>query len=541
MNRKDYEYKIGSNAPGLIPALIMLIIFGGVTAYLYVKDNSAVIFTGGFAALLFIACAFSVYKTITTRILVYRDGIYYRSRLGGGRFYKYTEIKKAWHSLPREEEEIYFPEEDSGRPEEGEPEGVTDTAGAVTDYCFFKTHKGETVRFFFYPADIEAVEYFIERVETANFVVTEEKYSEDRDEYLVDGKIYGRFSIVLSLIIAAVILLSEAVFLRFTERLDVISAFLSVSVAVGAVITVIYMICRYFCYKVVIKRDGFFLQTAPFNGRDYDYRDIAACREVRYRPNSARRSGGLRYRDCFVFKEKNGKIRRLIFQRELHGHEFRVLAERINSANGYDGSESRDLGALKRLGKGYIALRIALAAALFACVFYMMKNSIPVPSISNPFRGSLQESVLPEIPKPDGGASEKKEVPDRDDVYELLNSRGFETADMPTTYWFIDEESLMFVSAGEKDGTKFEFYQYTSSFDSCDLVFNRISYDISQDLEPRERDELVREIDGGRFFEFTENGVQKITLYKGNTVVYAYQPESSGEIQELLAELGYIR
>lgn len=539
MDRKDYEYKIGSNAPGLIPALIMLAVFGGVTAYLYVKGSGAVIFTGGFAALLLIVCAVSVYKTTITRILVYRDGIYYRSKPGNGRFYKYTEIKKAWHSLPHEEE-IYFPEEDSGRPEEGEPEGVTGTENGVTDYCVFKTNKGETVRFFFFPADIEAVEYFIERVETADSGFTEESCGEDRDEYLVDGKIYGRFGIALSLIIAAVVLASEAVSLSFTERLDVISAFLFVSAAVGAVVTVIYMICRYFCYKVVIKRDGFFVQTAPFNGREYDYRDIAACREVRYRSNP-RRSGGSRYRDYFVFKEKNGKIRRLIFQRELHGHEFRVLAERISSANGYDGSESRDLGAPKRLGKGWIALRFALVAAFLACGFYMMKNSIPVPAVNNPFRGSPQESVIPEIPKPDGGSAEKKEVPNRDDVYELLNSRGFETADMPTTYWYIDEESLMYVSAGEKGGTKFEFYQYGSSFDNCDLVFNQISYNILQDLEPRERDELIREIDGGRFFEFTENGVQKITLYKGNTVVYAYQPEDSGEIQELLAELGYIR
>lgn len=126
-------------------------------------------------------------------------------------------------------------------------------------------------------------------------------------------------------------------------------------------------------------------------------------------------------------------------------------------------------------------------------------------------------------------------------VHAILTERDFETANIPTTYWFYDENKLKNVVSGIKEDMAFEYYEYTDG-ETTDGVFNRISYDISQDMEQAEREKCETPLSGGgRMFTLTEDGIRSIVLYKSNTVIYAYSSEEEQEIQEILAELGYIK
>lgn len=126
------------------------------------------------------------------------------------------------------------------------------------------------------------------------------------------------------------------------------------------------------------------------------------------------------------------------------------------------------------------------------------------------------------------------------DVHTILSERGFETANIATTYWFYDENKLKNVVSGIKEDMAFEFYEYTDG-ETTDGVYNRISYDISQDMEQSEREKHETRLQGGgKMFTLTEGGVNSVVIYKNNTVIYANSPETESEIRDILAELGYL-
>ncbi len=75
------------------------------------------------------------------------------------------------------------------------------------------------------------------------------------------------------------------------------------------------------------------------------------------------------------------------------------------------------------------------------------------------------------------------------EVKGLLEEKGFNTVNMPTSYWFFDEDKLLYVASGEKGESKVEFYEYSDG-ETTDGVYNRISYDFNQDLEFKERENM---------------------------------------------------
>lgn len=124
-------------------------------------------------------------------------------------------------------------------------------------------------------------------------------------------------------------------------------------------------------------------------------------------------------------------------------------------------------------------------------------------------------------------------------VHTLLSERGFETANIATTYWFYDESKITNVVAGIKEDMVFEFYEYTDD-ETTDGVYNSISYDISKEMESKEREKCETELDGGgEMFALTEDREERVVLYKENIVIYAHSPEGQSEIREILEELGY--
>ena len=126
------------------------------------------------------------------------------------------------------------------------------------------------------------------------------------------------------------------------------------------------------------------------------------------------------------------------------------------------------------------------------------------------------------------------------EVKELLKQRGFNTVDMPTSYWFFDEDKLMYIASGAKGSSKVEFYEYNDS-ETTDGVYNRISYDFNQNLEPKDRAKYERELkQGGKIFEMNIQSTYNIVAYRDNTVVYARCSEQDyDEIMKIVEEIGY--
>lgn len=123
----------------------------------------------------------------------------------------------------------------------------------------------------------------------------------------------------------------------------------------------------------------------------------------------------------------------------------------------------------------------------------------------------------------------------------LLNEKGYETANIPTTYWEIDENKLLHVAAGVKGDSKFEFYGYSDD-ETVDLVYDQIVYLIAPELEnsKRESHETILP-DGNKMFTIGIDGVYYLVMYRNDTVIYAYSPDSLNEINEILIGIGYLK
>ena len=138
-------------------------------------------------------------------------------------------------------------------------------------------------------------------------------------------------------------------------------------------------------------------------------------------------------------------------------------------------------------------------------------------------------------------SNQQSVAPDFYDVHEVVYEAGFETANIPTTYWRYEEQKLGNVVSGLKDGAGFEYYEYYDD-ETVDLVYNQICSDIAPEMTAQPREEWSQSLpNGGERCTLTRDGVTYEVLYWGNTVVYAYAPEGSEEITDLLVELHYIQ
>lgn len=69
---------------------------------------------------------------------------------------------------------------------------------------------------------------------------------------------------------------------------------------------------------------------------------------------------------------------------------------------------------------------------------------------------------------------------------QILQEKGYETADVSLSYGRIDRNKLTQAIAEAKGGSRVECYRYADD-KTVDLVYNQISYETAPDLEPRAR------------------------------------------------------
>ena len=98
---------------------------------------------------------------------------------------------------------------------------------------------------------------------------------------------------------------------------------------------ILYLMVHQRYFRIQIGKQGFYYRTNPFNGQQFDYRDIAECREIKkvVRRRAHYWEAGTRsYYFFFEFIDTNGIKRRFQFEKPIHEREVNVLKERIEHA-----------------------------------------------------------------------------------------------------------------------------------------------------------------------------------------------------------------
>ncbi|MBQ2922841.1 MAG: hypothetical protein IJE60_07150 [Tyzzerella sp.] len=305
MKKQQWKYKITSGITGVILSAIMLAGFGALAIWMHNTQNGAIVIGRIVVIIAALAFVLALYRVLFFKVLIGKDGFFYQSNPMNGKQYSFHEIKEAWISSGRE------------------------TNANEMNYCNFETNSGKVLRFFYTGADLDAVEYFLERVEKAQSIQLEQHV--EQKEYRISGKVQGIQKIAVMLFLMGILCLLVNPLLR--EGLSIVSVYFPIMLALFALI---YLIIHFCFYKIHIDEKGFFYQTNPFNGKTYKYDEIVECEivEIRRRTGSVHRPGSRRtyYLHYFVFTDGTGKERKIAFDKSLFEHEINVLKSRIEQA-----------------------------------------------------------------------------------------------------------------------------------------------------------------------------------------------------------------
>lgn len=501
-------YRLSNGKPGLFFSLIISVLFSILTLELYKLNNAAFIFLAFIDFLVIIVMLIALYRVLVFKVLISKNEIYYQTRLGGGHTYSFSNIRQVWIS--------------SGRGE---------------NYCTFKLTNGTVIKFPFYTNDYQAIVFFKNQIEVRN-IIFDEKI--DFDYYRITGKNYGKSYIIGAIVILFVVLVFEF-FVRKLYLVQGILIFRYVEI-IACVFVIAFLFVRYKYLDIKIDREGFSFQTGPFNKKYYQYTDIVSCNEItkRITTNKNKAVGTTFYRDYFLFTDKNGITRQFQYEKHLYNYEIYILKKRINDANGIKTDNYREdesmiqeelnvedfLDNKKAYASKHIS-KVRVFKVIIVVLFLILVLNVLWPMIT-------------EIKKVPPTSEMVEKLMDHLEVRELLEQRGFDTVDMSTSYWFFDENKLMYVASGKKETSKIEFYEYRDD-KTTDGVYNRISYDFNQNLESKDRAKYERKLKhGGKVFEMTISGTYKVVAFKDNTVVYGSGLEQDcNEILKIVEEMGY--
>ncbi|MCI8497055.1 MAG: hypothetical protein HFE85_02230 [Clostridiales bacterium] len=300
MKNQQWEYKVGAQPMGFLALGILLAVFGGITVWLYLARNGMFVFTGLFAVFALLLTVYSVYQAIFVKAFIGETGFYIQTKPGNGRYYDYSEMVEAWEGC----EQIDL----------------------STHCCFsFRTLEGQVVRFPFPASQEDAFTYLL--IQAGYAPENDEEAAPVRNrswEYQIDGKLNG-VSYMVTLFIATIMFGWLAV-LQFQAQPGQfpIAALGFICITVVLLRFLIVLSIRYFCFKVQLDGEGFFVQTNPLNGKYYQYSDIRSC-------TVSMVTGRSTYAYFFVFTDKSGKTTRFRFEQNFYDYEIQILKERIEA------------------------------------------------------------------------------------------------------------------------------------------------------------------------------------------------------------------
>ena len=295
MEERNWKYKITSNWTAVIAVAITTVVSGGFTFWLYTAHDGAFVGLGGLTAFFAIICVLSAYGAMSFKLLVDKDGFYFRTKPGNGRYYRYREIRSMWLATDKE----------------------TDLQQAT--YCNFETMDGKRSRFLVLDPHLDAVDYMIERVEAVG--ASHEEDDRDR-EFVIPGK-----RKVGGLAIFAVLLFPVLYLIFRWTSMPLILRIIPVAVVL---IPVVKVFSHGLFFKLKIQKDGFYCRTNPFDGRYYRYGDILDCCLVEAERGTRRHETYYAY--YMKFTDRANRTHRVLYDKSLYEREMNELVARIERA-----------------------------------------------------------------------------------------------------------------------------------------------------------------------------------------------------------------
>ena len=137
---KKAKYEIGYDLFSLVPAGVALLVFGGTTVILKIKNNGIFIFTGLLSIAVIAIIATVLYAHFFKKIRIDDEGFYYKNGIGKAKYYKFSDIKEAWES------------------------GGMAGNGANQYYLNFKTADGTVKKFTFTTVNSDGIDFLISKV-----------------------------------------------------------------------------------------------------------------------------------------------------------------------------------------------------------------------------------------------------------------------------------------------------------------------------------------------------------------------------------------
>ena len=295
MEERNWKYKITGNWFGPMVIAITMAVSGGFTFWLYTAHDGAFVGLGGLTAFFAIICVLSAYGAMSFKLLVDKDGFYFRTKPGNGRYYRYREIRSMWLATDKE----------------------TDLQQAT--YCNFETVEGKRTRFLVLDPQLDAVDYMIERVEAVG--ASHEEDDRDR-EFIIPGKRkVGGLVIFAMLLFPVLYLIFRWTSMPLILRMIPFIAFLVPTVRVFS---------RGLFFKLKIQKDGFYCRTNPFDGRYYRYGDILDCCLVEAERGTRRHETYYAY--YMKFTDRANRTHRVLYDKSLYEREMNELVARIERA-----------------------------------------------------------------------------------------------------------------------------------------------------------------------------------------------------------------
>ena len=295
MEERNWKYKITGSWTAVIAVAITTVVSGGFTFWLYTAHDGAFVGLGGLTAFFAIICVLSAYGAMSFKLLVDKDGFYFRTKPGNGRYYRYREIRSMWLAT----------------------DGMTDLQQAT--YCNFETVEGKRTRFLVLDPQLDAVDYMIERVEAVG--ASHEEDDRDR-EFIIPGKRkVGGLVIFAMLLFPVLYLIFRWTSMPLILRMIPFIAFLVPTVRVFS---------RGLFFKLKIQKDGFYCRTNPFDGRYYRYGDILDCCLVEAERGTRRHETYYAY--YMKFTDRANRTHRVLYDKSLYEREMNELVARIERA-----------------------------------------------------------------------------------------------------------------------------------------------------------------------------------------------------------------
>lgn len=306
MDNSKPRYSVKNSYTGVVLASVLLIAFGFLAYWSYTQRNGFFYLAAGLCLFALIAVLMGLYHNVFFEVRIYDNGIFFQSNHKDGKFYEYGEIQEVWKS-----------------------EGL-ENGGVTREYYNIKLVNGKVLRYLAYYKDAKGFAYMKRKV-----TQTACKEATEAAEYTLNNRDLGKSGMVIVSVVWAIMLVYQIAMLMHPAIAKIpIAIGLAVSV-IGYIMSMIYFVC----FKVVVKTDGFFVQTNPFSKAYYAYEDVVAW-ETKLKIYRRRKKSNT-YRYFFYFWDKAGKKRQFIYNQSVHQHEIEVLMKRLEATNQKNRNQER--------------------------------------------------------------------------------------------------------------------------------------------------------------------------------------------------------